>query len=88
MGNATGPSSPRPYPCSPTHLELGHTTHPVCRVNRVRVLVVAAVVGAAVMGMLAFVPLAARGSQVALLYLLLALLSSSGSFYEPGGLGP
>ncbi|PRW58840.1 major facilitator superfamily MFS_1 [Chlorella sorokiniana] len=60
---------------------------PVCgvvadRVNRVGVLVVAAVIDAAVVCGLAAVPLVQAG-QVAVLYALLALQFSAAAFYEP-----
>ncbi|PSC75896.1 MFS transporter [Micractinium conductrix] len=61
---------------------------PVCgvvadRLNRVRVLVVAAAADAAVMACLAFVPSAPRAAQTPLLYALLALQFSAAGFYEP-----
>ena len=61
---------------------------PVCgivadRVNRVRVLVAAALFDAAVVAALAAVPLLA-GAQVPLLYVLLTLQFSAAAFYEPG----
>ena len=54
-----------------------------CRVNRVGVLVVAAVMDAIVVCGLAAVPLVQAG-QVAVLYVLLALQFSAAAFYEPG----
>lgn len=57
-----------------------------CRVNRVGVLVVAAVMDAIVVCGLAAVPLVQAG-QVVVLYVLLALQFSAAAFYEPGEAG-
>ena len=56
---------------------------PFCRVNRIGVLVAAALLDAGVVCALAAVPLL-RSAQVAMLYVLLALQFSAAAFYEPG----